>query len=154
MLGVRRVRVVCAVIVLGATLVGFAWLANYRVDMLVVSQRDDVAPLPSPLVGSPLDVVSAATGTLVRAPVWWGAYAAIILLLVGVGIALRIVQKRLRPVQRTSKLLLHSVRDERGPAQANRSLSDLAWLLRQLPRYALGGLNWFVVEPVRLLLKH
>jgi hypothetical protein len=153
MLGVSRIRVACAMIVLGATAVGFAWLANYRVNMLVVAQPDGVAPLPP--VWFPRDLLSTApVGTLVHAPVWWGAYAAVILLLVGVGIALRIVQKRLRPAQRTSNLLRYPVRGERDPAQANRLSFDLVSLLRQLPRYALGGLNWFVVEPVRLLLKH
>src|SRR5262245_4428311 len=100
-----------------------------------------VAPLPPPYY--PLDQqIAAVSGTLVHGPVWWGAYLATILLVVGVGLALRVLGQRLRPVQRTSGLLLQRV-----------SFTRPRLPVRQLTRTTLGGLDWLVVEPVRLLVK-
>jgi lysylphosphatidylglycerol synthetase-like protein (DUF2156 family) len=126
---VTTARAACATIVLGATVVGVAWLATYRVEVLVANRRrsDD---LPYPITFFRED-----------APAWWGAYAATILLLLGVGFALRVLHRRLRPAQRTSQLLLLQVRDLVRPS------------LRRLRRDLLGGLAWLVVEPLRLLVK-
>jgi hypothetical protein len=127
---VTKARLACASIVLGTTVVGVAWLANYRADMLVVAQRRGVDPLPLP------------SGTLVHGPVWWGAYTATTLLLVGAGLALRVLGKRLLPAQRTSELLLQRVPFTRPRLP-----------VRQLTRTTLGGLDWLVVEPLRFLVK-
>jgi hypothetical protein len=117
------------VVVLGATVVGAAWLATYRVDLLLADRRrtDDFA---SPISFFRIDV-----------PVWWNGYAATTLLIVGAGLGLRVVGKRLRPAQRTSKLLLL-------PNLARPRLP-----LRRWGRDVLGGLDWLVAEPLRLLVK-
>jgi hypothetical protein len=128
---VTRARVACATIVLGATVIGAAWVATYRVDILVANRRRSDG-LPYPIVFFREDALA-----------WWGAYAATILLIVGVGLALRVLHKRLRPAQRTSELLLLNVHD----------LVRRRLLLRQLSRRVLGALDWLVAEPLRLLVK-
>lgn len=125
----RTARVACAFIVLGATVVGAAWLATYRVDLLMADRRRS-------------DVFASPIGFFrVEAPVWWNGYAATILLIVGVGLGLRFLGKRLRPAQRTSKLL-------RLPTLARPRLPFRRW-----GREVLGGLDWLVAEPLRLLVK-
>jgi hypothetical protein len=128
---VRTARVACAIVVLGATVVGAAWLATDRVDVLMASRRrtDDLA---YPITFSQVDV-----------PAWWGAYAAVILLIVGLGFGLRVLGKRLRPARRTGALLSL-------PAPA---FPDPRALLRRVGRDVLGGLDWLVAEPLRLLVK-
>ena len=127
--GVRTARVACAVVVLGATVVGAAWLATYRVDLLMADGRrtDDFA--------YPINFFR------VDGPAWWNGYAATILLIVGAGLGLRILGKRLRPAQRTSKLLLLP------------NLAPLRLPLRRWGRDVVGGLDWLVAEPLRLLVK-
>jgi hypothetical protein len=77
----------------------------------------------------------------VDVPSWWNGYAATILLIVGAGLGLRVMGKRLRPAERTSKLLLL-------PNLARPRLP-----LRRCGRDVLGGLDWLVAEPLRLLVK-
>jgi hypothetical protein len=117
------------VVVFGATVVGAAWLATSRVDLLMADRRrtDDFA--------YPISFFR------VEAPAWWNGYAATILLIVGAGLGLRVMGKRLRPAQRTSKLLLL-------PNLARPRLP-----LRRCGRDVLGGLDWLVAEPLRLLVK-
>jgi hypothetical protein len=117
----KRVRLVCAVVVLGATAVGVVWLATYRADMLVADgRRGDGVPGPISFTG-------------VRGPVWWGAYTATILLVLGVGLGLRILYRRLHPAARTGELLVRGV----GP-----ELARFRVLFRGWSREALSGLDW------------
>jgi TRAP-type C4-dicarboxylate transport system permease small subunit len=128
----KRVRLVCAIVVLCATAVGVLWLATYRVDMLVADgRRGDGVPGP-------------ISFTRVHGPVWWGAYTATILLVLGVGLALRVLQSRLRPAQRTSDLLRRDLAPE---------VARLRVLLGRSSREVLSGLDWLVAEPLRLLVK-
>jgi TRAP-type C4-dicarboxylate transport system permease small subunit len=128
----KRVRLVCAIVVLCATAVGVLWLATYRVDMLVADgRRGDGVPGP-------------ISFTRVHGPVWWGAYTATILLVLGVGLALRVLQSRLRPAQRTSDLLRRDLAPE---------VARLRVFLGRSSREVLSGLDWLVAEPLRLLVK-
>ena len=126
-----RPRAACATIVLGATLVGAGWLATYHIHILVADHPRSYR-LPYPI-----------TFYDVYWPAWWGAYAAMSLLILGAGIALRALGKRLRPAQRTSELLLVRV-----PGLVRPRLP-----VRPFSRKVLGGLDWLVVEPLRLLVK-
>jgi TRAP-type C4-dicarboxylate transport system permease small subunit len=129
---VRLVRLVSVVVVLGATAVGVLWLTTYRVDMLVADgRRGDGVPGP-------------ISFTRVHGPVWWAAYTGTILLVLGVGAALRVLQKRLRPAQRTSDLLRRDLAPD---------VARLRVLLRRWSRELLAGLDWLVAEPLRLLVK-
>jgi uncharacterized membrane protein YhaH (DUF805 family) len=121
--------------------VGVAWLATYRVDMLVANGRRGDG-VPGPILF-----------TLVHGPVWWGAYTAVILLLVGVGLGLRLMHKRLRPVRRTSDLLLLDLVPALRRLDLAPVMSRVRALLRRLSRDVLSGLDWLVAEPLRLLVK-
>jgi len=128
---VRTARVACAIVVFGATVVGAAWLATYRADVLIAT-RHRTYDFAYPIAFFHVDW-----------PAWWGAYAAVIFLIVGIGLGLRVLGKRLRPAGRTGALLLLRPPALPGPRP----------ILRRFGRDVVGGLDWLVAEPVRLLVK-
>jgi hypothetical protein len=134
----RTARLVFAVVVLGTAVTGTAWLASYRAIMLVASSRR--APdMPPPIL------------TRVYAPVWWGAWAAIVLLATGIVVTERLLPERARVLRRSmEQLLLKPLPDAVHPAVLARRFIRLVMTGIRL---VLNSLDWFAVEPVRLLVK-
>jgi hypothetical protein len=89
--------------------------------------------------------------TPVHAPVWWGAWAAVVLLATGIVVAERVLPERARVLRRSmEQLLLNPLPD---PVRPGALMRGLVRLLMSGLRLVLNGLDWFVAEPVRLLVK-
>jgi hypothetical protein len=122
--------VICAAVVLSSALTVAMWLANYRVPMLIPYHRR-TPDWPYPIHSFEI-----------QAPAWWGAYGAVALLIVAVMLAARLVPERAQLLARSRELLLNPLRQIRPGV-----------LLRRGSRVVLRGVDWFVAEPVRLLVK-
>jgi hypothetical protein len=129
---------VFAAVVLGAAITGAAWLASYRMVMLVASNRRS-PDLPAPSFYP------------VNAPVWWGAWSAVILLAAGIVISERLLPERARVLRRSmERLLLDPLPD---PLRPRALVREFARVVMKGGRLVLSGLDWFVADPVRLLVK-
>jgi hypothetical protein len=128
---VRTARLICAAVVLGAAVSAAMWLANYQVLMLIPDRRR------TPDWPYPIHFFE------IQAPAWWGAYGAVALLIVAVVLAARLVPERAHLLERSRELLLNPLRQGIRPGV----------LLRRGSRVVLRGVDWFVAEPVRLLVK-
>jgi hypothetical protein len=134
----RAARLVCAGVVLGTVITGAAWFASYRVIVLVAS-NPRAPDRPAPFF------------TAVYAPVWWGAWAAVVLLAAGIVVTERVLPERARVLRRSmEELLLNPLPESVRPGALAR---EFVRLVVDGVRLVLNGLDWFVAEPVRLLVK-
>jgi hypothetical protein len=132
------VRVVFAAVVLGTAVVATAWLVSYRVIVVVATNRR--APDMPPPSFYPVD-----------SPVWWGTYAAVVLLAVAIALAERLLPERARVLRRSMEHLLLNPLPH--PVRPTVLMRRCIRLVMKSIRLVLKGLDWFVADPVRLLVK-
>lgn len=84
-------------------------------------------------------------------PVWWNALAAVSLLAVGIALAERLLPERARVLRRwMERALLNPLPEAFRPhVLVRRGIA----LVPKALRLALSGLDWFVADPVRVLVK-